>query len=172
MSLKKNMLSFKDRGHRVGCKVKGQIHFESKFSSFCNLFLLLSLPFSVATIQLKLRLNWQQLSKRLAVWWSSGALSWHLSGLVYAQGSARGLTPRTHSLRRYHESVPQTEIKMWKAARLKAFLAPHGIFPFSVTVPLRLLFLSCFFFPFRLFNNTRTELSRRDMLDRQSKGVS
>lgn len=49
-------------------------------------------------------------------------------GLVYAQGSAWALTPRTHSLRRYHESVPQTEIKMWKAARPKAFLTPRGIF--------------------------------------------
>lgn len=165
------MLSFKDRGHRVGCKVKGQIHFESKFSSFCNLFLLLSLPFSAATIQLKLRLNWQQLSKRLAAWWSSGALSWHLSGLVYAQGSARALTPRTHSLRRYHESVPQTEIKMWKAMRLKAFLAPHGIL-FSLWQSLwDWFFFHVSFFPFRLFNNMRTELSRRDMLDRQSKGV-
>lgn len=110
-----------------GCGVEGQIHFESKFSSFCNLFLLRPLPFSPATIQLKLRLNWQQLLKRLAARWSSGAVGWHLSGLVYAQGSARALTPRTHSLRRYHESVPHTEIKMWKAARLKAFLAPHGI---------------------------------------------
>lgn len=135
------MLGFKDKGHGVGCKVGGQIHFESKFSSFCNLFLLLSLPFSVATIQLKLRLNWQQLSKRLAAWWSSGALSWHLSGLVYTQGSARALTPRTHSLRRYHESVPQTEIKMWKAARLKAFLAPHGIF-----LSLWQFLWDCFFF--------------------------
>lgn len=118
----------KEVGNEVGCGVKGQIHFESKFSSFCNPFLLLLLPFSVATIQLKLRLNWQQLSKSLAAWRTSGALSWHLSGLVYAQGSAWALTPRTHSLRRYHESVLQTEIKMWKAARLKAFLAPHGIF--------------------------------------------
>lgn len=140
------MLSFKDTGHRVGCKVKGQIHFESKFSSFCNLFLLLSLPFSVATIQLKLRLNWQQLSKRLAAWWSSGALSWHLSGLVYALGSVWALTPRTRSLRRYHESVPQTEIKMWKAVRLKAFLTPHGIF-----LSLWQLLWDCFFFHVSFF---------------------
>lgn len=121
------MLAFKGGGRGVGCENRGQIHFESKFSSFCNLFLLWPLPSSPATIQLKLRLNWQQLLKRLAARWSSGALAWHLSGLVYAQGSARALTPRTRSLRRYHESVPQTEIKMWKAARLKAFLAPHGI---------------------------------------------
>lgn len=140
------MLSFKDRGHGVGCKVEGQIHFESKFSSFCNLFLLLSLPFSAATIQMKLRLNWQQLSKRLAARWSSGALGWHLPGLVYAQGSARALTPRTRSLRRYHESVPQTEIKMWKAARLKAFLAPHGI----LLSPWRFL-RDCFFFHVSFF---------------------
>lgn len=124
---KKNMLAFKGGGRGVGCEVRGQIHFESKFSSFCNLFLVRPLPSSPATIQLKLRLNWQQLLRRLAARWSSEALGWHLSGLIYAQGSARALTPRTHSLRRYHESVPQTEIKMWKAARLKAFLAPHGI---------------------------------------------
>lgn len=136
----------KTEATRLDAKVKGQIHFESKFSSFCNLFLLLSLPFSVATIQLKLRLNWQQLSKRLAAWWSSGALSWHLSRLVYALGSAQALTPRTHSLRRYHESVPVTEIKMWKAVRLKAFLAPHGIF-----LSLWQFLWDCFFFHVSLF---------------------
>lgn len=141
----KNMLAFKGGGRKVGCEVRGQIHFESKFSSFCNLFLLRPLPSSAATIQLKLRLNWQQLSKRLAARWSSGAPGWHLPGLVYAQGSARALTPRTHSLRRYHESVPQTEIKMWKA-ELKAFLAPHGISFLCDSSSETAFFLSCFFF--------------------------
>lgn len=63
---KKNMLAFKGGGRRVGFEVRGQIHFESKFSSFCNLFLVWPLPSSPATIQLKLRLNWQQLLRRLA----------------------------------------------------------------------------------------------------------
>lgn len=85
-SLKKNMLGFKDTGHRVGHEVKGQIHFESKFSSLCNLFLLPPRPFFGASIQLKLRLNWQQLSKRLAAWWTSGALGWHLSGPCLCSG--------------------------------------------------------------------------------------
>lgn len=66
VSQKKNMLAFKDGGREVGRGVGGQMHFESKFSSFCNLFLLRPLPSSAAAIQLKLRLNWQRLSKRLA----------------------------------------------------------------------------------------------------------
>lgn len=166
------MPSFKDRGRGVGWKVKGLRHFESDFSSFCNLFLLPSLPFSVAAIQLRLRLNWQQLSKRLAAWWSSGAPADISLGLSMHRGQHRALTPRPRSLRRYHESVLKTEIKMWKAGRLKAFLTPPWHFLFFVTVPLRQIFLSWFFFfSFRLFNNMRTELSGRDMLDRQCKGV-
>lgn len=137
----KNLVSFKDSGRGVGCKVKGQIHFESEFSSFCNLFLLLSLPFSVAAIQLRLRLNWQQLSKRLAAWWSSGAPADISLGLSMHRGQHRALTPRPRSLRRYHESVLKTEIKMWKAGWLKAFLTPHGIF-FSLWQFL----WDCFFF--------------------------
>lgn len=93
-------------------------------------------------------------------------------GLSMHRGQHRALTPRPRSLRRYHESVLKTEIKMWKAGRLKAFLTPPWHFLFFVTVPLRQIFLSWFFFfSFRLFNNMRTELSGRDMLDRQCKGV-
>lgn len=64
------------------------------------------------------------------------------------------------------------KLKCEKLARLKAFLAPHGI----LLSPWQFL-RDCFFFhvsfppPFRLFNNMRTELSARDMLDRQSRRV-
>lgn len=81
----KNMLGFKDK------RPPGWMHgSKAKYILKAN-----SLPFATCfdccrspSRRPAFRLNWQQLSERLADRWSSGALRWHLSGCVYPQGSA------------------------------------------------------------------------------------
>ena len=179
------MPGFKDRGQRFWMQgSKGQIHFESKFSSFCNLFLLLSFPLSAVAIQLKLRLNWQGAFKVLGSRVILGSPGWHLPGPVPGRGSAAGPDSQDPLAQALPWVSPrEAKLKCEKPLAAEGIPRPpwHLLFFFSLCdmfLRERFSFVFFLFFhvssfsPFRLFNNMwKQSCQGGDMLERQSKGV-